>query len=99
MDELQRCALTPLSSLLAAPGDEAAPGADDIGKRGLGCHSPIGHGRLPPPYQQCSVAGPCWVPAAPKPTGPRRTLRGPRLVTLPSMVVPMPPGGWCSSTR
>src|SRR5215216_5838993 len=35
MDELQRSALTPLSSLLAAPGDEAAPGADDIGKRGL----------------------------------------------------------------
>ena len=26
-------------------------------------------------------------------------VRGPRLVTLPSVVVPMPLGGWCSSTR
>src|SRR4029450_6611138 len=26
-------------------------------------------------------------------------LRGPRLVTLPSVVVAMPLGGWCSSTR
>jgi phage portal protein BeeE len=26
-------------------------------------------------------------------------LRGPRLVTLPSVVLPMPPAEWCSSTR
>jgi hypothetical protein len=32
------------------------------------------------------------------PPGQSRPLRGPRLVTLPSVVVPMPLGGWCSST-
>lgn len=37
--------------------------------------------------------------AEPSEQAKREAVRGPRLVTLPSVVVPMPLGGWCSSTR